>query len=114
MFLGSIFTGRNDRRNGPDQESLRFTESVFRSLPAMSYRVTIEGFEHPDCSDRPILAARPGTSAMSAKLREMQIVRTYVHTFFDKYLLGSTVLLLDGPTREYPEVRIQRFEPPRP
>jgi predicted dienelactone hydrolase len=114
MFLGSIFTGRNDRRNGPDQESLRFTESVFRSLPALSYRVTIEGFDHPDCTDRPILAARPATSAMSAKLREMQIVRTYLHAFFDKHLMENTVPLLDGPAREYPEVRIQRFDPPRP
>jgi hypothetical protein len=114
LFLGSKFTGRNDRRDGPDRESLRFTESLFRSIPAVSYRVTIEGFEHSDCTDRPILAAKPATPALSAKLRNMQIVRTYVHAFFDKHLMGNTVPLLDGPASEYPEVRIQRFDPARP
>jgi hypothetical protein len=114
MYVGSKFTGRKDRRDGPDPESLQFTESLFRSIRAPSYRVVIEGFEHEDCADGPILAAMPGSPAMTARLRRMQVVRAYVNGFFDKHVLGKPTPLLDGPSADYPEVRFHRFNPSRP
>jgi hypothetical protein len=111
MSLGSRFTGRNDRRDGPAPESRKYTEALFRQIRSGSYWAAIAGFEHSECTDIPILSATRDTPEKADRLRKITIVRAYARAFFDKHLRGKVVKLLDGPSLDFPEVKLQLFAP---
>src|SRR5262249_45098060 len=50
MSLGSKFTGLKDRRDGPEPESRKYTEALFRQVSSGSYWVVITSFEHSECT----------------------------------------------------------------
>jgi dienelactone hydrolase len=88
------------------------TESALRVFFERSvgpaYSLLIDGFEHSTFTDLPLLAAGwPGEGDAVAGRRAIEIQRAYVTAFFDRHLKGGPTALLDGPARDYPEVRIR-------
>jgi hypothetical protein len=114
MSLGSKFTGRDDGRDGPKPDSRKFVEALFRQISSGSCWVVINGFEHSDCTDIPILSAPRDGAEGAKRTRNMQIVRAYTRAFFDKHLRGKAVELHDGPSADFPEVKMQFFAPRKP
>jgi hypothetical protein len=113
MVLGGNHTGRSDRRGGPDAAARQFLASLLGSMPSRDYWVVIAGFDHPDCTDVPILACSLDPDLLSRKVRIMEVTRAYVRAFFESELQGKHSRLLDGPATAYPEATLRSFGPGR-
>ncbi len=72
-----------------------------------SYTFWVPGFLHGDYSDGTAYPdiSRTYYGPIDGR-RTVEIIRAYVLAFFDKYIKGEEVLLLDGPSDDYPEVGI--------
>jgi ketosteroid isomerase-like protein/dienelactone hydrolase len=80
----------------------------FEQSVGPAYALLVDGFEHSTFTDLPLLAAGwPGEGDAAAGRRAMEIQRAYVTAFFDRHLKGLPTALLDGPVRDFPEVRIR-------
>ncbi len=80
----------------------------FERSAGPSYLVVIDGFEHSTFTDLPLfLSAWPGEEAELDGERVLGIQRAYVRAFFDRHLRGADATLLDGPSRDFPEVSIR-------
>jgi hypothetical protein len=86
---------------------------VYNHLVTNAYWVKLTGTVHASFGefdlifDSTSLAAYWGTPTSGQFLappRVSQIVRAYVLSFFNKFLLGEDDHLLDGPSPAYPEV----------
>ncbi len=83
--------------------------SLFTKLRGRAYLLTFHGFLHMNLSDMPLW---PGTDALIdagvfKKLdgqRATQIKNAYILAFFNHYLKGEDVPLLNGASTDYPEV----------
>jgi hypothetical protein len=87
-------------------------ETALRNTGKGSYRVRLrsEKASHMDFSDLPLLGARERADA-EKRAAILATVRSYMVTFFDKYLRGMKPALLDQPpTSEFIEA-VQRFQP---
>ena len=74
--------------------------SWFNQLPRNAYWFRLRNSEHYDFVDSPWFDVSPAPS----KLRTATILRTYILSFFNKYLQGQDDHFLDGPPAAYPEV----------
>src|SRR5579872_3972189 len=94
------------------QELLSETErrraAVRSQLHASAYRVTLAGAQHMSFSDVPLLER--SRTAMAPE-RSIQIVRSYLLAFFDRYLKGSPAPLLQGGAMPFPEVTFVEYGP---
>lgn len=84
-----------------------------KAVKSGSYRVTSTKINHSRFTDNAfinqnIIADRTKLSTSSIA---MQIIRDYSRAFFDKHLLNKKVPLLDGPSRDYPEVILEIIRP---
>ncbi|MPY56436.1 alpha/beta hydrolase family protein [Streptomyces spongiae] len=73
--------------------------------------LTVAGSGHFTFTDVPVLADQLGLLPPEEPLsgeRSQKITRRYVAAFFDLHLKGDSQPLLDGPSSQYPEVRIHR------
>jgi predicted dienelactone hydrolase len=75
------------------------------------YDMTIAGAKHANYSDTPLYTLWKGFSGAGTidPWRAMKIVNRYTLAFFNERLNGARELLLDGPSPEYPEVRIKAY-----
>ena len=90
----------------------RHEGQYFRAVKAGSYKVAIEGATHQSFSDDALLLAtllKP--QELAAHKRRAQIIREYTRAFFDKYLKGTSVSLLDVASPQYPEVQVEVWRP---
>lgn len=55
-----------------------------------------------------------GLSGSIAPRRMLALTNDYVGAFFDKHLMGVPEPLLDGPSAQYPEVRLRVQRPAAP
>ena len=87
-------------------------EATLRNTGGGSYRVVIESkaTTHADFGDLPLLQSRDHAEA-ETRARVLGVVRSYTRAFFDKYLIGTKVPLLDGKTAGEFVEGVQRFEP---
>ncbi|WP_171074937.1 alpha/beta hydrolase family protein [Nonomuraea basaltis] len=90
--------------------------AVYESLPTEGYFVLVDGIFHLDMTDGPLFAAPPlaaalGLSGPIGGSRAHAVTNAYSVAFFDHQLKGTHSPLLDGPSRQYPEVRIERHLP---
>ena len=80
-----------------------------------AYWMIVQNTLHMDFSDSPFYSplrtAIPGVSFDPTK--RALILRKYTVAFFNKYLKGIREPLLDGPTNEFPEVRLEKVGPDR-
>ncbi|MFI1104606.1 alpha/beta hydrolase family protein [Streptomyces melanogenes] len=89
------------------QEDASWTES-WAHLDGWKRWLTVAGSDHGTFTDIPLFVEKfglpqpPGTTIGAE--RGVQLTRTYVAAFFDLQLRGIDRPILDGPTRENPEV----------
>lgn len=86
-------------------------DQLYANVNAPAYHLKFANVLHQDFSDYPLL------TLLSAPLvyergtlngeRTVQIVDTYIVAFFDKYLKNQPSPLLNGPSRDYPEVQFK-------
>ncbi|MGW5481804.1 alpha/beta hydrolase family protein [Streptomyces sp. NPDC004008] len=101
-----LFGAQSDESPGMDST----WDDAWTSLDGWKRRLTIAGAEHGTFSDLPLLAQAaglPGRPGAIEPLRGLAITRTYLGDFFDLQLKGVPEPLLDGPSRDEPEVAVQ-------
>ena len=84
--------------------------TVYDNLPGDGYFVQVPGMFHIDLTDLNLLSPifpRTGFSGPIGAQRAHDIVNAYSVAFFDKHLKGVATTLLDGPSKQYPEVRFE-------
>lgn len=95
MFMDSE---ANAGMNGP----------VYEEADNLAYRVMTQGTQHLKYSDfslwSPLFKETRAPGSIDGR-RAVEIMNAYPLAFFDKHLKGEPEPLLDGPPREYPEVR---------
>ncbi len=88
-------------------ETLTTMRAVFESLPGDGYFVQVPGMFHQDFSDAPLLSPLSswlGVTGPTDGRRALGITGACSLAFFDRHLKGRPEMLLDGLTRQYPEV----------
>lgn len=77
------------------------------------YLVTVKGAMHNSFSDMPFIAPDRYSSIKIDAERALAITNAYLLAFFDRYLQGRQQSLLSENTRQFPEVTLQRYRPPK-
>ena len=87
------------------------TTKELESCTGGSYQVVVDlpGFEHSSFTDLPLIQDVVSPAEETNDLRSLQLVRSYLVAFFDKYLKGVKEPLLDINTAKDPAVDIRRF-----
>jgi Platelet-activating factor acetylhydrolase, isoform II len=87
------------------------TTKELESCTGGSYQVVLDlpGFEHSSFTDLPLLQHVVSPADETNDLRSLQLVRSYLLAFFDKYFRGAKEPLLDIDTAKDPAVNIRRF-----
>lgn len=79
---------------------------VYDRTTNITYSVTIKGSSHMDYTD--MFFTSPIVKKFNKKAipdkRMYRVANAYIVAFFDKYLRGKQSLLLEGPSKDYPEV----------
>jgi len=77
------------------------------------YRLAIRGTEHDNFTDAPLISPLRFLTHVGPlpRDRSLSIMSTYALAFFGKHLNQTPQPLLDGPSREYPEVQFQAWTP---
>jgi predicted dienelactone hydrolase len=105
-------TMRRERWSESDvEETHRTMRAVYNRLPGPGYIVLVPGMYHRDFSDFPLFSplAQPlGLSGPLDARRARVIPDAYALAFFDRHLKGRPAPLLDGPSRQFPEVLFER------
>jgi len=86
--------------------------AIYQQAKGPAYDLAMNTFEHDNFGD---LAFWPGIEPLKSAsalgtvdpARSNQIVNAYILAFFDKYLRGKSEPLLDGPSKDYQEVKFQ-------
>ncbi len=93
-------------------QTLSTMRAVFnKSLPGDGYYVQVPGMFHVNFTDAPYwspLFPLLGLVGPINAQRGFDVVNAYSLAFFDRYLEGRPAALLDGPTKQYPEVLFER------
>ena len=102
------------QREGWAQADIDETQStmraVFESLPGDGYFVLVPGMFHLDFTDAPLMAPLGSLVGLFGPInaqRAHSIVNAYSLAFFDRHLKGLSEVLLDGPSKQYPEVLLE-------
>ncbi|MBX6748962.1 MAG: carboxylic ester hydrolase, partial [Micromonosporaceae bacterium] len=90
------------------EETLSTMRAVFDRLPGPGYYVEVPGMFHIEMTDAPLFSPlvqlRVGGPLGVRRVHE--IINAYSVAFFDRHLRGRPAPLLDGPSPQYPEVRL--------
>ncbi len=91
--------------------TLATMREVYKSLPGDGYYVEIPGMFHENFTDlaywSPVMSQLGQTGPIDGQ-RGYDIVNAYSLAFFDNELKGQPSPLLNGPTKEYPEVNFEK------
>jgi hypothetical protein len=99
------------------RREVEFTRKQFAQIKSSlseygGYWLVIHGIKHRDFCDSPFFS--PLRYGRVHPRRIVRIIRRYAVAFFDKHLKGIDQPLLDGATREIPEVRFQAWSATTP
>jgi hypothetical protein len=89
----------------------RLFHQFIANVPGSLGVISIEGTEHYDFSDLPLLsplASRLGLKGPISGRRVTGIINDYLLSFFDSTLKGIPEPLFEDGNRKYNEVRLQR------
>lgn len=97
------------RKMGSTREKLsrQFIDSAFDCLESDGYIFTINGFQHYDFTDAPLVSPLfklVGITGQVDALRSLRIVNEYSLAIFDRYLKNIDSQLLKGASAKYPEI----------
>jgi hypothetical protein len=89
-----------------------YDPSSYQNARGPFYEVALKGFEHLDFGDWALWKNVRSLQDVFwlgnvDSIRSKAITKTYLLSFFDKYLKGSDETLLEGKSSDYPEVSIQ-------
>ena len=91
--------------------TLTTMRAVFESLPGDGFYVEIPGMFHVNFTDlaywSPVMSQLGQTGPINAQ-RGYDIVNAYSVAFFNKELKGQPSPLLNGPSKEYPDVNFEK------
>jgi len=93
------------------QSSMR---SVYKNLQDAGYLVQVPGMFHIDLTDDNYLSPifpYIGLSGPIGSQRAHEIINAYTLAFFDRYLKNAPEALLEGPSRQFPEVLLETLFP---
>lgn len=94
--------------------TLRTMRAVYERMPRAGYYLQIPDLFHIDLTDLDLLSPLLPTLGVSGPIgsqRAHDIVNTYSVAFFDKYLAGKSVPLLDGTAQQLPGVMLETRGP---
>ena len=97
------------RKMGSTREKLgrQFIESTFDCLESDGYILTVNGFQHYDFTDAPLVSPLfklVGITGQLDALRSLRIVNEYSLAIFDRHLKNVDSQLLKGASAKYPEI----------
>jgi predicted dienelactone hydrolase len=106
---------------GPEGRQAAFiarnAEYIHHSLSERGgYWLTLHGTRHMNFCDSPLYSPlkRITRAGPIRPERAMEIINAYMVSFFQKYLEGTDEPLLDAPSPQYPEVKIERVLQDKP
>lgn len=85
--------------------------SVYKKLQKDAYLVLIPGTFHVNFSDAPLFSPITSWIGLTGPIdrdRSNQIINSYTIAFFDKHLKNLPQKLLDGPSKQFPEVHFEK------
>jgi hypothetical protein len=94
---------------GEEQEDI-ISELIFEKTESAAYQLRINGASHMNFWDFPLffrIYERLGYWRAIDPLRLLEIESAYITAFFDKYLRGECLVLPEGGSDLFPEVRIK-------
>jgi hypothetical protein len=97
------------KKMGSTREKLgrQFIDSTFDCLESDGYIITVNGFQHYDFTDAPLVSPLfklVGITGQVDALRSLRIVNEYSLALFDRYLKNIDSQLLKGSLAKYPEI----------
>lgn len=92
-------------RDGDDSPR---TTTIYENLRTVGYDVLIRGSGHNSYLDLPLLAE---FEYKIEALRSRRIINAYMLAFFDTYLKGKKILLLEQSSPDFPEVTFTIYNP---
>jgi len=92
-----------------DREDFGLTRASLQRFGGL--RLFVEGTQHADFSDQPILPQIENgkMTGLIAAERSQQVLRAILLGFFDEALLGKPSTLLSPGQKQFPEVRVERW-----
>ncbi|MGB8645187.1 MAG: hypothetical protein WCF84_08110 [Anaerolineae bacterium] len=91
-------------------DNLARLDTLYQGAGGPAFHLKLAGVLHDDFGDYPLLtplgALLPERGALNGE-RTVHIVDAYLIAFFDKYLKNQPSSLLNGPSRDYPEVQFE-------
>ncbi|MET9885423.1 alpha/beta hydrolase [Streptomyces sp. NPDC006430] len=102
-----MLLGAQDTRPGGTGTGEENWDTNWTRLDGWKRWITLDGSNHFTFTDWPTMSDQLGLPALSPLPgdRSVELTRRYVGAFFDQHLKGLPQPLLDGPSRETPEVR---------
>lgn len=97
-----------------DEGNNERTAELYEQSPNDRYLLTIEGTQHYDFSDLPLLSPVTPWMGLTGPIggrRGLSIVNDYALAFFNQHLKGMEEVLLAGPAAGYPEVQLSARHP---
>ncbi len=94
----------------PFERNTELFEGYYRRVPVSNRVLTILGADHYDFTDLPALsplAPQLGLKGPIPGAQVQKILKDYTLAFFDLALKGKPTSLLDGPSKDYPDVRFE-------
>lgn len=82
-------------------------DSVMKKSQSDTYYLTVDKFFHQSFTDIALMSPSIFAENMDP-VHNVDITRTYVRAFFDRYLKGEQQPLLDGASPEFPEVTFDK------
>jgi predicted dienelactone hydrolase len=110
MYIMTGGTAKSLDPSNPDKDNVFFAEfaSDLDSTMAKStndtYYLTVDHFIHQSFTDIALLSPKLFAKEIDP-VHNIDITRSYVRDFFNKYLKGQDTRLLEGPSPAYPEVQ---------
>ncbi|CUB10971.1 isoform II [Bacillus cereus] len=88
------------------EETQTTMRTVYNSLPGAGYFVQVPGMFHADLTDLTCLSPVSSKFGLGGPIgrRAHDIINAYSRAFFDKHLKDTVTALLDGPSKQFPEV----------
>lgn len=97
------------------RDNLARLATLYEAVGAPAFHLKLAGVLHQDFGDYPLLT--PLSSPLMIErgtlngARTVTVIDSYLLAFFDKYLKDQPSPLLDGPSRDYPEVQFEAHSP---
>jgi Platelet-activating factor acetylhydrolase, isoform II len=101
-----LLLGKESNYSPGSEGAVNTWEPAWRLMTGWKRWLVVAGAIHASFTDLALLADQAGIDVGSglSGARSLEITRAYVRAFLDQHLRGDPQVLLDAPSRRYPEV----------